>query len=333
MSASQSALVDNDNRRKQKMSIEEDVRFRSGPIQLAGTLTLPDGDGPWPGVLLIPGSGQVDRNEDAKKLAIDAFREAAEYLAARGIGTLRYDKRGVGASDGDFYTTGFYDNVADASSALASLRSHERIQTDLTFLMGHSEGALIATRLAATGADVAGVILLAGTAQPGEQVIKWQAQQAVNGMHGFSKRLIDLLHIDVQKRVAKQLDKIEHSTKDSYRKQLIARVNAKWMREFLAYDPAADLPNIHVPVLAITGSKDIQVNPADLQRMAELVPAEFEAHKVPDITHMLRTEPGEPTMSTYKDQVLHPVDSRIFDLVSTWLAEHVPARVSAGIQA
>jgi len=315
------------------MSTERDVRFRSGPFHLAGTLTLPDGEGPWPGVLLIPGSGQVDRNEDAKKLAIDAFREAAEYLAEHGIATLRYDKRGVGASEGDFYDTGFFDNVADASSALIFLNSHEKIQPDRTFLLGHSEGALIATRLAGTGADVAGIILLAGTARPGEEVMKWQAQQVIKGMHGFSKGLIDLLHIDVQKKVAKQLDKIKRSTKNSYRKQLVARVNAKWMREFLAYDPAADLPNIHVPVLAITGSKDIQVNPADLERMAELVPAEFEAHELPDITHMLRAESGEPTMSTYKNQVLQPVDSRIFSIITKWVAAHVPARVSAGMQA
>jgi len=315
------------------MSMERDVKFRSGSVRLAGTLTLPRGEGPWPGMLLIAGSGQVDRNENAKKLAIDAFREAAGYLTEHGMVTLRYDKRGVGASEGDFYDTGFYDNVADASSALAFLKSQEAVQPNLTFLLGHSEGALIATRLAGTGADVAGIILLAGPARPGEEVLKWQTQQAINGMHGFRKELIDLLHIDVQKSVAKQLDKIKHSTKNSYRRQLVARVNAKWMREFMAYDPATDLPKIHVPVLAITGSKDIQVNPADLKRMAELVPAEFEAHEVPDITHILRAEPGEPTLSTYKDQVLQPVDNRIFTIVTTWMGAHVPARVSAGMQA
>jgi pimeloyl-ACP methyl ester carboxylesterase len=315
------------------VSIERAVKFQSGRLDLAGTLSLPDGEGPWPGVLLIPGSGQVDRNENARKLPIDAFREAAEYLAEHGIATLRYDKRGVGASEGDFYDTGFYDNVADAFSALAFLRSQGEIRPDLAFLLGHSEGALIATRLAGTGADVAGIILLAGPARPGEEVLKWQAQQAIKGMHGFSKGLINLLHIDVQKRMAKQLDKIKRSTKNSYRKQLVARVNAKWMREFMAYDPATDLPNIHVPVLAITGSKDIQVNPADLERMAELVPDEIEVHEVPDVTHLLRAEPGEPTLSTYKDQVLRPVDSRIFTIVTTWMQAHLPARVPAGIQA
>jgi pimeloyl-ACP methyl ester carboxylesterase len=312
------------------VSIQQDVTFRSGPLHLAGTLTLPDGEGPWPGVLLIPGSGRVDRNENAKKLPIDALREIARYLAEQGVATLRYDKRGVGASEGNYYDTGFYDNVSDASSALAFLKSHERIRPDLTFLLGHSEGALIAIRLAGTGADVAGAILLAGTARPGDEVMQWQTMQVVNGMHGFNKWLIDLLHMDVQKKQAKQLDKIKHSTKNWYRAQLLMKFNAKWMREFLAYNPATDLPNIQVPVLSITGSKDIQVNPADLDRMGELVPAEFESHEVPNITHMLRAEPGEPTLSTYKDQVRQPVDGRILSLIAAWLREHVPAQVPAG---
>jgi pimeloyl-ACP methyl ester carboxylesterase len=313
------------------VSTQQDVEFQSRPFRLAGTLALPDGEGSWPGVLLIPGSGQVDRDENAKRLAIDILRQVAAYLADRGVATLRYDKRGIGASEGEHYDTGFFDHVADASAALAYLKSREEVRPDLTFVLGHSEGALIATRMAGTGAEVAGAILLSGSARPGEEVLLWQTQQVVNGMHGLNKWLIDLFHVDVLKRQAAQLDKIKRSTKNSYRIQL-AKINAKWMREFLAYDPAADMPNIHVPVLAITGSKDIQVDPADLDRMAELIPAEFEKHEVPDITHMLRAEPGEPSISTYKQQVRQPVDSRILTLIAAWLREHVPADVSTGIR-
>jgi pimeloyl-ACP methyl ester carboxylesterase len=312
------------------MNIEQEVTFQSGPLHLAGTLTLPDGDGPWPGVVLIPGSGMVDRNENTKKLAIDVFGQLALYLADRGVATLRYDKAGVGASEGDFYDSGFFDHVDDASSALAYLKSRAEIRPDLTFLLGHSEGALIATRLAGTGAKVAGAILLAGSARSGEELLRWQLLQVVKGMRGFNKWLIDLFHIDVVKSQARQLDKIKRSTKNVYRAQLFTKINAKWMREFLAYNPAADMPNIHVPVLAITGSKDIQVDPADLDRMAELVPAEFEKHEVPDVTHLLRAEPGEPSLSTYKAQVRQPVDGRVLSLIATWLKAHVPDHIAAG---
>lgn len=307
------------------MAIEQEVTFQSGPLRLAGTLTLPGAEGRFPAVLLIPGSGRVDRDESAKRLAINTFGEMAPYMAEQGLATLRYDKRGVGASEGSFWDAGFFDNVSDALAALSFLKSDERIRPDGIFLLGHSEGALTSTRMATTGAGVAGVVLLSGSAHRGEDILVWQAQQVFKGMRGLNKWLIDLLHLDVQKMQKKQLDKIRRSTRNWYRVQLIGKMNAKWLREFMAYDPAQDLPKICVPVLAITGSKDIQVDPADLGRMAELVTSEFERHEVPDMTHMLRAEPGEPTLSTYKQQVRQPLDERLLPLIAGWLHKHVPA--------
>jgi pimeloyl-ACP methyl ester carboxylesterase len=83
-----------------------------------------------------------------------------------------------------------------------------------------------------------------------------------------------------------------------------------------------DLSKIQVPVLAITGTKDIQVNPDDLDRMAELVKSDFEWHKISNLTHILRTELGQPTLSTYKEQVRRPVDKRILLILSDWLHRH-----------
>jgi pimeloyl-ACP methyl ester carboxylesterase len=307
------------------MTIERDVIFASGSLHLAGTLRLPASDGQWPAVLLIPGSGRVDRNENATKLRINAFRDIAVHLSEQGIATLRYDKRGVGASEGNFWDTGFFDNVTDAGAALGCLKSQKEIRSDKVFLLGHSEGALTATRLAATGADVTGVILLAGPARKGEDVLRWQAQQVIAGMRGFNKFVINLFHIDVRKAQQKQLDKIKKSTKNWYRVQFIAKLNSKWFREFMAYNPADDLPKIQVPVLALTGSKDIQVDPGDLDLMAGLVKAEFESHILPNITHILRAEPGQPTLSTYKKQIAQPVDQSVLQTISEWLRRKIAA--------
>lgn len=301
------------------MTIEHELIFPSASLHLAGTLRLPDSARPCPAVLLIPGSGQVDRNENAAKLPINAFHDIAEHLSEQGVAAFRYDKRGVGASEGNFWETGFLDNLADAAAALSYLKAQREIQPVKVFLLGHSEGALIATHLAAAGAEVAGVILLAGPAQRGEEVLRWQAVQVMKGMHGFNKWLIDLLHVDVRKAQQKQLDKIKRSKKNWYRVQMVAKVNARWLREFMAYDPADDLPKIRVPVLAITGTKDIQVDPADLGRMAGLVRSEYESHAVTNLTHLLRTEPGEPTLSTYKQQVTQPVDPQVLQIISEWL--------------
>ena len=305
------------------MIIEQNISFLSDGLALAGTITLPDIQGTFPGVVLVPGSGQVDRNENAKKLAINAFREIAAVLATKGIASLRYDKRGIGQSQGDFWKTGFYDNIKDASNAVDFLKHHAQIDSEQIFVLGHSEGAAIATRLAATGTNIKGVILLAGTAQSGEDVLVWQGEQVTKSMHGINGFLIHKLHINVRKAQEKQLEKIKHSTKDWFRMQLITKINAKWMREFLAYNPVKDLPKIQIPVLAITGSKDIQVNPADLKKMTELVKSNFNWFEIPDLTHILRKETGEPTISNYQKQIQKPVDKNVLNTISDWLENQI----------
>jgi pimeloyl-ACP methyl ester carboxylesterase len=307
------------------MPTERQVTFPSGAIQLAGSLRLPDSPRRCPAVLLIAGSGQVDRDENAPKARLNVLHEIAVTLSEQGVASLRFDKRGVGASQGDYWETGFFEHVTDAGAALAWLLSQPEVRADKVFLLGHSEGALISTRLAATGAPVAGVILLAGPAQNGEQVLVWQSAQVMKGMRGFNKWLIDLFHIDTRKAQQKQLNQLKRSTRNVVRIQLVAKLNAKWFREFMAYDPAEDLPRIQAPVLAITGSKDIQVDPADLDKMAGLVRSPFEPHLVPNLTHLLRSEPGQPSLSTYKQQIAKSVDTRVLQLITEWLGRQTAA--------
>jgi len=302
------------------VTTQQEVTFVSKGSRLAGTLTLPDSPEPCPAVLLIVGSGMVDRDESHKKLPIDVMRQLAMRLAENGIGSLRYDKRGVGASEGDFWRAGVSDNVDDAAAAVACLRSQPGVDPERVYACGHSEGATICIRLAGAHVPIAGAILLAGVGRHGEEALLWQGEQVVPGMKGFQKWLIGALHVDVRKQQLKAFAKIGKSTKDTYRVQGISRINAKWMREFLAYDPAEDLKRIEVPVLAITGSKDIQVDPADLEIMASLVRSEFEPHVVPDVTHLLRADSDPvPTINSYKDQVKVPVDPRVLELVTDWL--------------
>ncbi len=298
---------------------EREVLFRSDNFKLSGTVTLPSFGAKPAAVLLIPGSGQVDRNENAKKIQVNVFREMAHFLADNNIASLRYDKRGVGCSEGSFWETGLIDNASDAFSALEYFKTYEGINPDKVFLLGHSEGAIIATKIAAKGAIAAGVILVAGSAQSGEDVLKWQTQQVVKTLKGFNAWLIKLLHIDVAKTQQKQIEKIKSSSRDWYRVQLITKLNAKWMREFLVYNPADDLPKIKSPILAITGSKDIQVNPNDLEKMAKIVKTDFDYHIIPDVTHILRTDLGKPSLSTYRQQASRPVDLRILSIILEWL--------------
>ena len=188
-------------------------------------------------------------------------------------------------------------------------------------MCGHSEGATICIRLAGAHEPIAGAILLAGVGRQGEEALLWQGEQVVPGMKGFNKWLIGALHVDVRKSQLKAFAKIEKSTKDAYRVQGIRKINAKWMREFLAYDPAEDLARIEVPVLAITGSKDIQVNPADLDVMAGLVPQRVRAARGagPDAPAARRLRLRCRRSTRTRTQLKEPVDPRVIELVTGWL--------------
>lgn len=129
--------------------------------------------------------------------------------------------------------------------------------------------------------------------------------------------LMRVLRQDVVRTQGKRLEQIEKTTGDTARIQLM-KINAKWLREFMAHDPAPSLESIRVPVLALTGSNDIQVDPDDVKRIFRLVPADCSGQIVDDLTHLLRTEPGPPSLRTYKKQAKRPVDAGLLTTVTTW---------------
>jgi pimeloyl-ACP methyl ester carboxylesterase len=298
------------------------LTFRSGQATLAGTLATVDQTGPGPAVLLLSGSGPIDRDSDTKRLAIGVMGQVADHLAGQGLASFRYDKRGVGASSGDYKSTGLYDNVADAGAAVDTLRARPDIDPDRLFVIGHSEGALIAAELAAADPSLAGVVLLAGTATPGEDVLRWQAEHISASLPRPVKFLLRVLRQDVVRTQTKRLAHIKATTGDTARIQLV-KINAKWFREFMAHDPAPSLASIQIPVLALTGSKDIQVNPEDIERICQLVPADCSGQVIDDLTHLLRTEAGPPSVRTYKKQAKRPVDPALLATTSTWIRQHV----------
>ena len=293
------------------------LQFTSAAETLVGSLLLP-GPGPFPAVLLITGSGPLDRNSNCRRLKVGVSQQLAIALAERGVASLRYDKRGVGQSSGTFLSTGFYDNIADGSAALNALATRPEIDAKRVFVLGHSEGALIATALAAAISPLAGIVLLAGPARPGAEVLRWQVGQVLPSLSPVLRFVLRMLRIDIAAKVAKNHERLRSSRTDIVRMGLV-RINAKWFREFLEYDPAVDLAKIRVPVCALTGEKDLQVNPDDLERMTALVSAPIETHRLADLTHLLRREAGPASLRTYKKQVKRPVEPLVVDLVIDWL--------------
>ena len=292
---------------------------------LAGTLCLPPGEGPQPAVLLLVGSGEVDRDSDHAKLRTGVTRVLAEALGNVGVGSLRYDKRGVGASGGSFLETGFADARGDAARALEALRAHPGVDGDRVVVIGHSEGALHALSLAAEDPDLAGVCLLAGPAASGEAALRWQAVRIVATLPAPVRLLLRVLRQSPERAQAKLFAKLRASDAPVLRIQG-RRSNAGWLRGFIDHDPAQEFRRVRVPLLAITGDLDLQVNPEDLERMAALVPHErVETHRIAQVNHLLRYTEGTGSPTEYRKQLRRqqPLDSRVLDTVAAWVAGRV----------
>jgi uncharacterized protein len=289
-----------------------------GEPVLAGTLTLPDGGaGELPAVLLASGSGPIDRDSNHRRMRFDVARQLAAALAAAGLASLRYDKRGVGGTPGDWRVAGLHDNVDDLARARDFLAARPEVDADRIVVAGHSEGAILAGALAARGGPVAGVVLLSGSATRGEDLLRWQAAQIAPTLPRFVRGLLRLTRTDLEKKVAANHRRIEATTTDVARIGG-AKLNARWTREFMAHDPADDLRRISVPVLAITGAKDLQSRPEDLRTIADTVAGPVETHRVPDLTHTLRRQPGPPSLRSYKEELTRPVDAEVLDSAVDW---------------
>jgi uncharacterized protein len=300
---------------------DEDVTFYSGGYTIAGTFTEPAR--PVAAALLIAGSGRSDRNSDARlpggrTLRIGVDRAVAAALAEAGVSTLRYDKRGVGAGSGDYLSAGMDDRRAEARAALGWLAA--RTGGVPLLAIGHSEGAWYAAELAADGA-VAGAVLLSAGARPGDQILSWQTAMIVARLPATARMILRITRTDVIRSQRKRVARIQASRADVIRMQGI-RINARWFRDFLAYDPRPALAQITVPVLAITGGQDVQVPPEDVAEIGRLVKGPFDGHVAGDLSHLLRPDPGSAGPRAHRRAVRQPVSAEVLALISAWAATH-----------
>jgi len=291
-----------------------------GDPPLAGTLTLPAGDLPAPAVVIASGSGPPDRDSNHRRARFDVARQLAHALAASGLSSLRYDKRGVAATPGDRREAGLWDNVDDLGRALEALAARPEVDAGRVLVAGHSEGAILAAALAGRGAPTAGLVLLSMSATRGDDLLLWQARQIAPTLPAPVRALLRLFRVDLAKRVAANHDRIRATTSDVARIGG-ARINARWHREFLAHDPREDLRRVTVPVLALTGGKDLQVDPADLAVIEVTTPGPVTTVLVPDLTHTLRTQDGPQSLSAYKEEIRRPVNQDVLAAVVTWCRE------------
>lgn len=261
----------------------EDITFHNSKsnINLAGTLTTPQGNGPFPAVVLITGSGTQNRDEEL--LGHKPFLVIADHLTRNGIAVLRYDDRGAGKSQGKPATATTADNATDAEAAIAFLKEHPSINHEMTGLAGHSEGGLIAPIVASGSPGIAFLISLAGPGVPCEELLH-QQNIDISLASGTDKKAAEL-GVAINRKLFAILKKepddnkaIEKMTA-AYRKILVKEktppdkleqamdqfkasapsVTSPWFRYFITIEPAKYWKNVKCPVLALNGEKDLQV--------------------------------------------------------------------------
>lgn len=246
--------------------IELAIAAENGAPQLGGTLTMPNGEGPFPGVVLLTGSGAQDRDETI--LGHKPFKLIADRLTRRGIAVLRLDDRGVGESGGDFIATTMEDKAADARRAMARMGEEEGVGP--VGLLGHSEGGMVAF-MAAQGTDPAFIITLAGPYQQADVLIVDQLRLALE-RSGAPAELVEQ-QVALQRSlldaalVGETPDEACASVAEAA-KDLPAPVQAQTPQlctpsyfSFLRVDIAAAAGAYDGPVLALFGEKDFQVPP------------------------------------------------------------------------
>lgn len=288
---------------------------------LAGTLTLPDKEGPFTAVILVTGSGPQNRNEEL--LGHKPFLVLADYLTRKGIAVLRYDDRGIGESTGDFTNATSEDFADDAIAAVEFLKARKDINK--IGVAGHSEGGIIAPMVAVQSEDVDFILLIAGTGIRGDSILMLQTELIMRASGsdeatiskdlGIYHQIYSILVSDNDDEAIKQdlyaiLDdsykylteeeKVEVGTKEQMIEMQLNVLLGKWFRYFIKYDPYPTLKKVKCPVLAINGEKDLQVPPKENLSAIEKALKEggnknYKIVEMPGLNHLFqKSETGLP---------------------------------------
>lgn len=253
----------------------EDVSYsnpNAAGVELAGTLTKPNTSSPVPAVLLISGAGPQDRDETIA--GHKPFLVLADYLTRRGVAVLRFDDRGTGASTGNFKDATTKDFASDAEAGFHYLMTRPDLDHKHIGLIGHGEGAIEAAMLAASNTQVAFVVLLNGTAVPGQEVLLAQTARAEEAADVPGEQVdadlrlgSGLYRMVEQGRTGEEMERALANVPENYRpfveswRRQIPRLQSPWLAYFLSYNPATALEKIQCPVLALFGEKDMTIDP------------------------------------------------------------------------
>jgi hypothetical protein len=320
------------------------VENKAGGVKLAGTLTLPNGKGPFPAVMLLTGSGTQDRNEAV--FGHQPFLVLADHLTRQGIAVLRCDDRGAGGSTGNPALSTYEDLAGDVLACIEFLRERKEIRPKQIGLAGHSEGAAVGMVAAGRSPEIAFLVLLAGPGVSGEQLI-YEQSKTIARMPGGSERAAALNRklqeaifaalkrgaAEKELREALKTFAATMSDEDRAAAPMLIAAGEKQIpgmltpifRSLLTFDPAPALAKVKCPVLAMFGERDSQVPPPlNLPPLAGALESsgnrDYSIVKLPALNHLFQTsKTGLVTEYAAIEETFAPA---ALDVISSWIVKH-----------
>ena len=309
------------------------MQFREKKITIQGeypigaTIIYEDESKRAPAVVIIMGTGKLDRDGNGFGLHSNIYKELAHTFAACGYVSARYDKRGTHGSGGSFNSAGLSDLTNDAVSVIRHLKALPYVDENRILVCGHSEGTMIAT-LVTQKEDTAGLILLGGAGMCMKDALYYQ-NRLMGDELPFMKGLTGAImrkSFDLNKQLALVDDMFRKSKETTKEKVYIkgAGMPAKWLREHGSYtseDFANILKQYKKPVLAITGKADFQ---ADYRRLDALrAESHIRCFAPEGLTHILRVNDGDNSIlnvkKTYRRLIKEPIDAELIKTIKDWL--------------
>lgn len=289
---------------------DADVMIPAYGFNIAGTVTMPTqaaGRLRHPAIILVPGSGPVDREENV--FGIPIFTQLARALAERGFIVVRYDKRGVGQSGGRDERATLQDYADDVVSVIKWLQKRKDVDKRRITIVGHSEGGAVALIAGSRRKEIASLVLMAAPGTRGTELV---LEQQTHGLDVLKVSAADrAAKVDLQQRI--QTAVLTGVGLDGLPEDLRKRADTPWFKSLLQFDPAQVMPKVKQPMLIIQGALDTQVPPHHAQRLADLARSRKKAPTVevvllPRVNHLLvRATTGEISEYPYvKDKTIVP---------------------------
>lgn len=328
---------------------EEEVMFvnRADGVILAGTLTLPRTQGPFPAVILLHGSAPLDR--DCSLFGHKFFLVWADHLTRQGIAVLRFDKRSAGKSTGNYDTATIEDFAADALAGVEYLKNRKEINVKQIGLIGHSEGGMTAPLAASKSEDVAFIVMMAGPCVNWEKMMNEQvallhrSDGVAEETIALNRQLLQQIFMVIKKQENRELAEkqlrevlLEHLGRLTIAQrtafetyygtvdQQINFFNSVWFRFSLTYDPAATLGKVNIPVLALIGELDTNVSskqnlPLIAKTLEEAGNKDYKVLELLKLNHGFQTcQTGSPKEYKTIDETTAPV---VLNLMSDWILQ------------